>query len=166
MKTLFRSAVYFGHLLGCFIIFGPGILRAQTAPPAITTQPASKAVTHGANVTFSVAVSGTNQVSYQWLLNQTELPSATNNILAITNALFAQAGDYQAVVANAAGSVTSLVARLAVGPEFLKVSTGAMATSSGGTGQEMNRFGAGTVLDLPLLGFLHVYNFAPRLATY
>jgi len=148
MKTLFRSAVHFGNVLGCFIICGTGILNAQTAPPTITSQPTSKAVTRGASVTFSVAVSGANQVSYQWLLNQTELPSATNNILAITNALFAQAGDYQAVVANAAGSVTSLVARLAVGPEFLKVSTGAVATSSGGTGGAWGDFNNDGLVDL------------------
>ena len=34
--------------------------------PAITTQPASQTVTAGANVTFTVAASGTAPLSYQW----------------------------------------------------------------------------------------------------
>jgi sugar lactone lactonase YvrE len=42
-------------------------LRAQ--PPAITNQPASRAVWAGATVTFAAGVSGAGPFAYQWLLN-------------------------------------------------------------------------------------------------
>src|SRR5690349_16887447 len=119
MKTL----ATFKTLAVGISICGPFTLCAQNAP-VITVQPTSKAVGRGATISFSVAASSADPVSYQWRVNQIDIPLATNNNLIITNAQFAQAGDYQAVVANAAGSVTSLVARLVVGPEFVKITTG------------------------------------------
>ncbi len=62
-----------------FIIFLTAIgisqspLRAQL--PTITNQPASRAVWEGGNVTFTVAVSGTGPFTYQWQLNNTNLPN-------------------------------------------------------------------------------------------
>src|SRR5437899_3837702 len=103
-------------------------------PPVITTQPASKAVSLGASVSLSVAASGTGPMSFQWRMNQGDLLLATNSVLSLTNVQFAQAGDYQAVIANAQGSVTSVIARLVVGPAFLKVTAGVVAGTSGGTG--------------------------------
>ena len=47
---------------------------AQTGP-SITQQPASQTNLAGANVTLSVAVSGTGPFSYQWRLNRSDLPN-------------------------------------------------------------------------------------------
>ena len=49
---------------------------------------------------------------YQWLFDGAPLAGATNAVLRLTNAEPAQAGTYQAIVYNAAGSTTSAEARL------------------------------------------------------
>ena len=43
------------------------------SPPAITAQPVSQSVAAGSNASFSVTASGTLPLSYQWLLNGTNL---------------------------------------------------------------------------------------------
>ena len=83
-------------------------------PPAITLQPAPQAALVGATVNFSVAASGTEPLSYQWLFNGTNLDSAVAETLSLTNVQPEQAGSYSVVVANIAGSVTSAVATLTV----------------------------------------------------
>ena len=64
----------------------------------------------GSSVSFSVVASGTRPLNFQWRANQIDLPFATNSTLSLTNLQFAQAADYQVVVTNVAGSVTSLLA--------------------------------------------------------
>ena len=137
MKTFSNLALTLPYLVTIYslnISVSPH-LNAQDTAPVIVTQPASKAVSLGASiVNFSVAATGTSPMSFQWRLNQAVLPLATNSVLGLTNVQFDQIGDYQVMVANAAGSVTSVVAHLAVGPSFLRVTSGAVATSAGGTG--------------------------------
>ena len=52
----------------------PTLVSAQTGP-SITQQPASQMVGVGANVTLTVAVSGSGPFTYQWIFNGTNLPS-------------------------------------------------------------------------------------------
>src|SRR5438477_2642322 len=91
----------------------PSILCAQDSPPRIVTQPVSRAVSLGANANLAVSALGTPPLHFQWRTNQTDLSIATNSSLNLSNLQFAQEGDYQVVVANTTGSVTSLVAHLA-----------------------------------------------------
>ena len=115
----------------------------------IVTQPVSKAVSVGASaLNFSVATTGTSPLSFQWTMNQAVLPLATNSVLGLTNVQFDQAGDYQVVVTNAAGSVTSVVARLIVGPSFQRVTSGAVAGTTGGTGGAWADFNHDGLADL------------------
>ena len=84
-------------------------------PPAITTQPQSQAVAYGQNVSFSVAASGTAPFTYQWYFNGSSLGGgAQSSTLMLNNVHRSKAGNYTVVVANAGGSVTSVVATLAV----------------------------------------------------
>ena len=89
-------------------------VNAAAVAPAITAQPASKTVTAGANVTFSVTASGTAPLSYQWQKDGAALTGATSATLALSNVTAAQAGAYAVKVSNAAGSVTSATATLTV----------------------------------------------------
>ena len=83
-------------------------------PPQITAQPVGVTTNLGGTVSLSVTaiqnVEGT--MSYQWLKDGIALPGATNPVLTITNVQPPRIGDYQVVVGNALGSVTSSVARL------------------------------------------------------
>ena len=89
-------------------------------PPLLTTQPVSRSVDQGEDVTFSVAADGTPPFTYQWRFNNNNLgdganiTGATMATLSLTGVLPAQAGNYSVVVRNAAGAATSSNAPLAV----------------------------------------------------
>lgn len=83
-------------------------------PPVVVTPPQDKTVTVGQSATFSVAVSGTPPLRYQWFFNtNTPLASATNASLTITSAQTNNAGWYSVSVTNNVGA-TSASARLGV----------------------------------------------------
>ncbi|PAW84588.1 MAG: hypothetical protein B9S33_11330 [Pedosphaera sp. Tous-C6FEB] len=84
-------------------------------PPLLSAQPASLTVAVGGSATFSVTATGGSPLAYQWSRNGAAVADATNSSLAFTNVQVASAGDYQVVVTNAYGAVTSSVARLTVG---------------------------------------------------
>ena len=83
-------------------------------PPGITTPPQNLAVVRGQTATFTVTASGSAPFAYQWRFNGSSLSAATNGTLALSNVQSNQAGNYDVVVNNSAGSVTSAVAVLTV----------------------------------------------------
>ncbi len=144
--VIFRTS--FAFLLLCL---SPGMvfnLKAQNSAPSIIAQPASVATCLGATAKFNITASGTIPLTYQWRFNQVDLSMATNNSLTLTNVQFAQAGDYQAVVTGESGAVTSLVVHLWVGPAFLKLTSGPIVTTSGGTGGAWGDFNGDGWVDL------------------
>ena len=82
--------------------------------PAITQPPTSQTAAVGATAYFTVSVSGSEPLSYQWQRGGTNLPGATASLLTITNVQTFNAANYRVVVTNAQGSVTSAVAALTV----------------------------------------------------
>jgi hypothetical protein len=82
--------------------------------PAITTEPISQTVTAGANVTFTVAATGTAPLTYQWQKNTVNITGATNDTLTLNAVTAGDAGSFVVVVSNAAGSVPSTAATLTV----------------------------------------------------
>jgi hypothetical protein len=83
-------------------------------PPSIVQAPADQVATVGATVWLSVVASGTDPLTYRWRFNSNNLAGATNASLTLTNVQLTNAGGYQVVVANLAGSVTSAPAALTV----------------------------------------------------
>jgi hypothetical protein len=83
------------------------------AAPVIVAQPTSRRVAAGADLEFSVSAQGTG-LSYRWLFNGTVIPGANGPVLTLRAVSAAQAGTYQAIVANGGGEVRSAVAHLAV----------------------------------------------------
>ncbi|HEY0863312.1 MAG TPA: MBG domain-containing protein [Lacunisphaera sp.] len=84
------------------------------APPVITAPPQSQTVNVGANVTFSVTASGTAPFTYQWQKGTNPIGAATASTYTITGVATTDAGSYDVVVTNGAGSVTSAAAVLTV----------------------------------------------------
>ncbi len=88
--------------------------------PAITTQPSGTTNIAGTTATFSVTATGTAPLSYQWLFNGANITNggqfsgATGNTLVITNLQSLDIGNYQVVISNTGGSVTSSAAALGV----------------------------------------------------
>jgi hypothetical protein len=83
-------------------------------PPALQTQPTNQSVIVGQSTAFSVVVSSPPPFNFQWSFNGAALPGATNSALNLSNVQTSQAGSYNVVVSNPAGSITSQVATLAV----------------------------------------------------
>jgi hypothetical protein len=85
------------------------------AAPYVAVPPASRAAGLGSNVTFSVTASGTSPLSYQWRRNGTNISGATNTTYTRSNVQASDTGNYQVVVTNLYGAVTSSVAALTFG---------------------------------------------------
>jgi hypothetical protein len=83
-------------------------------PPTIFTQPTNQTAVVGGTATFSVTANGTQPLFYQWSFNGTNVSSATNTSLTLTNIQPIQAGTYVVQVANAGGSTNSTNAVLTV----------------------------------------------------
>jgi M6 family metalloprotease-like protein len=105
-----------------------------TAPPVILQQPANQTVETGGAASFSVAVTGSSPLFYQWRCNGGNLTAATNATLALTNVTSAQAGQYSVVVTNAYGSTTSSNASLTMVPVTVQTfkNTGAITIPDSG----------------------------------
>jgi hypothetical protein len=56
-----------------------GLSLPALQPPAITSQPASQAMSAGANVTLIVGTTGSNPLCYQWRFNGTDLAGASHS---------------------------------------------------------------------------------------
>ena len=82
-------------------MFLPTIL---TNPVSQTVQPIINIAT---NVTFSVTAGGSPPLRYQWRWNGTNLAGASGTSLTLTNVGPFQAGNYDVVVTNDGGAVTS-----------------------------------------------------------
>lgn len=91
-----------------------GDSTTKLQPPAIGIQPASLIVSPGATAVFEVVGIGP-QLQYLWTLNGAPLWGQTNNTLVISNAQQNNEGNYQVIVANVVGSITSAVATLQIG---------------------------------------------------
>jgi hypothetical protein len=82
--------------------------------PTITTQPIGKTNSPGANVSFVVVATGTAPLSYQWMENGVDIPSATLNVYSLNNVSAGDTGNYSVSVSNPAGTVNSSNAPLVV----------------------------------------------------
>jgi len=83
-------------------------------PAGVDNQPQNVTNFVGQNASFSVGVSGTAPISYQWRLNGNSIAGATNSSLTLTNVQLSDAGQYSVQATNVAGSDTSSNARLVV----------------------------------------------------
>jgi len=96
------------------LVTSTAAILSLIAPPVITTQPASLSLVAGKSASFNVAVSGSAPFSYQWYFNSAAISGATASSYSISSVGSANVGNYTVKVTNAAGSVTSGAASLAV----------------------------------------------------
>lgn len=92
------------------------VLAGSAVGPWISQQPVHQLAVVGGTATLRVVAGGIAPLAYQWRFNGTNLPTATATNLYFSNVRFADAGNYDVVVANAAGAITSQVAVLTVQP--------------------------------------------------
>jgi hypothetical protein len=117
--VVYRIAVDgYGGEMG-FIVLTVSPEASLSAAPRVQQAPADQTrfaggAGGGTNVSFRVVATGALPLAYQWQHRGTNLPGATNSVLALTNATASEAGPYQVVVSNAFGSTVSVVAELTV----------------------------------------------------
>jgi len=83
------------------------------AQPTIVQQPADQAACVGEPVTFTVVAEG-GGLSYQWRKNSAEIEGATESVYTIDQVSGADQGQYDVLVSNGCGSITSAAATLSV----------------------------------------------------
>ncbi len=110
-------------------------------PPEIRVDPVDvQAVEREGNPKFEVQAWSVSALSYQWRFNETPIVGATNSTLVLGRVRADQEGDYDVVVANAGGTLTSRKAHLTVLPRPANddfagriLLTGASVTAAGTT---------------------------------
>ena len=90
------------------------LLTVSNIPVSITTQPANQIVVEGKPITFTVGVAGTPLIQYKWLFGNKPITDATNASYTINSCLPTDAGSYQVIVSNPAGTTNSSAATLSV----------------------------------------------------
>ncbi len=99
--------------------------------PFITIPPQACAVIAGQDAAFSVSAIGDQPLSCQRQVNGGNIASATNSSFTVTSASLGDQGDYQVVITNPAGMLTSPAAALSVYTAAAPI-LGAPAFFSGG----------------------------------
>ncbi len=161
---------------GASVLSGVQVLAA----PVLTTIPSDQTVANGSSITLTVAAAGTG-LSYQWLRNDQTIAGATSPTLVIQSASSSDAGSYAVSVLNAAGIVTSQIAKVTVlapsahlinlsfrapadGSNVVivgfAVSGGSKAVLIRGVGPSLTQFGVTDALQLPLLTMYDAHNQA------
>ena len=122
------------QIIPMLVVFTNGL---GTNAPIITQQPTNRSGVIGTTAPFTVAVSGSSTLVYQWYFNSNALSAATNtspfNITATNATLLVSVqetnvGNYFVVVSNDFGSVTSIVVTLAT--NALSITPGVAATKA------------------------------------
>jgi hypothetical protein len=94
-------------------------LNVLNSAPIITAQPVTRGAYLSGSASFQVTADGTKPLSFQWMLEGTNLVNATSATLTLTNLAATNGGNYSVLVSNPVGSTLSSNATLV----FLNVLT-------------------------------------------
>jgi hypothetical protein len=96
-------------------VFSQAAKLTVLSPVTITSQPTNTRVLLRGKASLSVEVSEASlPVSYQWRKGGTLIPSATSKTLSFASVQASDAADYDVIITNDAGSVTSTAASLVI----------------------------------------------------
>jgi len=88
--------------------------NTSALPPTAGAPLSSVSGTAGQDVVWPAGATGSAPFAYQWRKNETEIAGATGSTLALANIQALDAGVYDVVIMNVAGSITSNGATLSV----------------------------------------------------
>ncbi len=97
------------------VLSNPATLTVNAAAPSIISQPSNQSVIAGQSATFTISVSGSSPLNYQWQKNRVNISGATNSSYTIpTVSLQDNGSQFRCIVSNSAGTITSNEAQLTV----------------------------------------------------
>ena len=108
------TVYYLEGKTGWNVSFGGWWTAVFDGVPSITSQPVSVNVFAGSPASFQVTATGTPPLTYQWKKNDINIPNATQSVFSLASAKITDAGTYQVIVSNRAGSVTSNPVQLTI----------------------------------------------------
>jgi hypothetical protein len=83
-------------------------------PPTIVTQPLSRAPAEGTQVSLTVTATGLGALTYQWQINNQNIPGATSSTLVLSAVRPSANGKYRVIVGNPYGTTISTEATVTV----------------------------------------------------
>jgi hypothetical protein len=135
------------------------LITVPSAPPQFTVQPQPATIDSGTTLTLSGAATTFGTAYFQWTLNGTNLPGATNATYLIANAALNNSGTYRLVVSDNFGVNTSVPADVIVQllgvPQILSQPLDALVTEGSRVTFSVSAKGA------PPLSYQWLYNGAP-----
>ncbi len=95
--------------------YSPGMLTVAN-PQAVTftTQPQSATLCAGQSLDLSVLADGTAPITYQWRLNGSDIPNASQAVFHVASVTTQDAGEYYCLATNPLGTTVSAAAYVAV----------------------------------------------------
>ncbi len=102
----------FSISVGQFI--NSGTVITGDGSPVFKVQPGNQTVSAGGTIWLHARAVGSQPMSYQWQINGTNLPGATNADLTINGATAANSGQYRALASNEMNQAESLTASVTV----------------------------------------------------
>lgn len=106
------ASIYTQGLKGQDVTTATG--KPVVLPPSIATQPISQTASVGGTASLKVVAGGTAPYTYRWQKDGADLAGATSDVLTLTSIKTTDAANYQVIVGNDGGTVTSQPVRLAV----------------------------------------------------
>jgi hypothetical protein len=101
-------------LAALLVVTTPVVVEPTIDPVVIVSQPQGLTVDENSTASFSVAVTGDGEISYQWLKDGDVINGATTSSFTLNSAVLADAAAYSVVVTNSQGAVISEAATLNV----------------------------------------------------
>ena len=83
-------------------------------PPTIVTQPLSRTSAEGTQVSLTVTATGLGNLTYQWQINNQNIPGATSSTLVLSAVRPSANGNYRVIVGNTYGTTISTEATVKV----------------------------------------------------
>lgn len=103
------TAIAVGGVQGVF-----GVALVGNGAPALTLQPNSQIVQKSTTVQLHARAAGVQPVTYQWQVENLNIPGGTNASLIITNVQGKDTGSYRMLASNTLGSAFSTTAQLTI----------------------------------------------------
>jgi len=131
--SIYNRALSQAEIAAIYAARGAG--KCPLPPTVLSVTPTNWYVNEGSSVSYTVTAVGSPVLTYQWQHNGSDIVNATNATLTLSNVVYAQAGNYDVVVSNPAGMITStnVLLRVNRAPIADASATDTLAISPNGT---------------------------------